>query len=97
MFHKRIKPNMFRPKSEGEDRGAKRRTVINEGPKAMSYMKGDLLTKTRNLVKGLAKTEPLWLKAMEKFVSFFLFFNPLILLFQPFVSLCVLSILIFSS
>lgn len=32
----------------------------------MSYMKGDLLTKTRNLVKGLAKTEPLWLKAMEK-------------------------------
>ncbi|KAJ8447490.1 hypothetical protein Cgig2_019484 [Carnegiea gigantea] len=57
---------MFRPKSEGDDRGAKRRTLINEGPKAMSYMKGDLLTKTRNLVKGLAKTEPLWLKAMEK-------------------------------
>lgn len=32
----------------------------------MSYMKGDLLTKTRKLVKGLAKTEPLWLKPMEK-------------------------------
>ncbi|GFP88516.1 putative pentatricopeptide repeat-containing protein at3g15130 [Phtheirospermum japonicum] len=32
----------------------------------MSYMKGDLLTKTRKLVKGFAKAEPLWLKAMEK-------------------------------
>ncbi|KAL3511101.1 hypothetical protein ACH5RR_030502 [Cinchona calisaya] len=32
----------------------------------MSFMKGDLLTKTRKLVKGLAKTEPLWLKAMEQ-------------------------------
>ncbi|KAL2903997.1 Fructose-1 6-bisphosphatase class 3 [Bienertia sinuspersici] len=32
----------------------------------MSYMKGDLLTKTRKLVKGLAKTEPRWLKPMEK-------------------------------
>ncbi|XP_021838158.1 uncharacterized protein [Spinacia oleracea] len=32
----------------------------------MSYMKGDLLTKTRKLVKGLAKTEPLWLKPMLK-------------------------------
>lgn len=33
---------------------------------AMSFMKGDLLTKTRKLVKGLAKAEPLWLKAMEQ-------------------------------
>ncbi|XP_027152535.1 uncharacterized protein LOC113752642 [Coffea eugenioides] len=32
----------------------------------MSFMKGDLLTKTRKLVKGLAKVEPLWLKAMEQ-------------------------------
>ncbi|KAJ0027831.1 hypothetical protein Pint_35265 [Pistacia integerrima] len=32
----------------------------------MSYMKGDLLTKTRRLVKGLAKAEPVWLKAMEQ-------------------------------
>ncbi|KAK9707221.1 hypothetical protein RND81_07G180900 [Saponaria officinalis] len=32
----------------------------------MSYMKGDLLTKTTTLVKGLAKREPLWLKAMQK-------------------------------
>lgn len=32
---------------------------------AMSFMKGDLLTKTRKLVKGLAKSEPAWLKAME--------------------------------
>ncbi|KAI5669527.1 hypothetical protein M9H77_19380 [Catharanthus roseus] len=32
----------------------------------MSFMKGDLLTKTRRLVKGLAKAEPLWLKAMEQ-------------------------------
>ncbi|KAL6583640.1 hypothetical protein OROMI_002929 [Orobanche minor] len=32
----------------------------------MSYMRGDLLTKTRKLVKGFAKAEPLWLKAMEK-------------------------------
>ncbi|GAB4861849.1 hypothetical protein Ancab_037105 [Ancistrocladus abbreviatus] len=32
----------------------------------MSYMRGDLLTKTRKLVKGLAKAEPLWLKAMEQ-------------------------------
>ncbi|KAG9140144.1 hypothetical protein Leryth_015769 [Lithospermum erythrorhizon] len=32
----------------------------------MSFMKGDLLSKTRKLVKGLAKPEPLWLKAMEQ-------------------------------
>ncbi|KAF4350024.1 hypothetical protein F8388_017602 [Cannabis sativa] len=32
---------------------------------AMSFMKGDLLTKTRKLVKGLAIAEPRWLKAME--------------------------------
>lgn len=35
----------------------------------MSFMKGDLLTKTRKLVKGLAKAEPVWYKAMEQFVS----------------------------
>lgn len=34
----------------------------------MSFMKGNLLTKTRKLVKGLAKAEPTWLKAMEEFV-----------------------------
>ena len=38
----------------------------------MSYMKGDLLTRTGKLVKGLAKAEPSWLKAMERFVSLFL-------------------------
>uniref|UniRef100_A0A2P2MUU0 Small ribosomal subunit protein mS23 n=1 Tax=Rhizophora mucronata TaxID=61149 RepID=A0A2P2MUU0_RHIMU len=32
----------------------------------MSYMKGDLLSRTRKLVKGLAKAEPVWLKAMER-------------------------------
>ncbi|XP_047314719.1 uncharacterized protein LOC124918715 [Impatiens glandulifera] len=32
----------------------------------MSFMRGDLLTKTRKLVKGLAKAEPAWLKAMEQ-------------------------------
>ncbi|KAG7032230.1 hypothetical protein SDJN02_06273 [Cucurbita argyrosperma subsp. argyrosperma] len=32
----------------------------------MSFMKGDLLTRTRKLVKGLAKAEPIWLKAMEQ-------------------------------
>uniref|UniRef100_A0ACD5YIQ8 Uncharacterized protein n=1 Tax=Avena sativa TaxID=4498 RepID=A0ACD5YIQ8_AVESA len=32
----------------------------------MSYMRGDLLTKTRKLVKGLAKPAPTWLKAMEQ-------------------------------
>ncbi|KAH7570064.1 hypothetical protein ACOSP7_017990 [Xanthoceras sorbifolium] len=32
----------------------------------MSCMRGDLLTKTRKLVKGLAKAEPVWLKAMEQ-------------------------------
>ncbi|KAL2551225.1 hypothetical protein Fot_04844 [Forsythia ovata] len=32
----------------------------------MSFMRGDLLSKTRKLVKGLAKSEPVWLKAMEK-------------------------------
>ena len=36
---------------------------------AMSFMKGDLLTKTKKLVKGLAKVEPLWLKAMEQWVK----------------------------
>jgi hypothetical protein len=34
----------------------------------MSYMRGDLLTKTRKLVKGLAKPAPRWLKAMEESV-----------------------------
>ncbi|KAI9085426.1 hypothetical protein K1719_032587 [Acacia pycnantha] len=32
----------------------------------MSFMKGDLFCRTRKLVKGLAQTEPLWLKAMEQ-------------------------------
>ncbi|MCD7462007.1 hypothetical protein HAX54_047574 [Datura stramonium] len=32
----------------------------------MSFMKGDLLRRTRRLVKGLAKAEPVWLKAMEQ-------------------------------
>ncbi|KAK3042377.1 hypothetical protein RJ639_002423, partial [Escallonia herrerae] len=32
----------------------------------MSFMKGDLLTRTRKLVKGLAMAEPVWLKAMEQ-------------------------------
>ncbi|KAG1330812.1 hypothetical protein COCNU_02G007800 [Cocos nucifera] len=32
----------------------------------MSYMRGDLLTRTRKLVKGLAKPTPVWLKAMEQ-------------------------------
>ncbi|XP_058080820.1 uncharacterized protein LOC131228987 [Magnolia sinica] len=32
----------------------------------MSFMRGDLLTKTRKLVNGLAKAKPLWLKAMEE-------------------------------
>ncbi|ONK75425.1 uncharacterized protein A4U43_C03F16710 [Asparagus officinalis] len=32
----------------------------------MSYMRGDLLTKTRKLVKGLAKPTPKWLKPMEQ-------------------------------
>ncbi|CAN0864854.1 hypothetical protein LINGRAHAP2_LOCUS9057 [Linum grandiflorum] len=32
----------------------------------MSFMKGDLLSRTRRLVKGMAKAEPVWLKAMEK-------------------------------
>ncbi|KAI3873016.1 hypothetical protein MKW92_028849 [Papaver armeniacum] len=35
----------------------------------MSFMKGDLLTKTRKLVKGLMKAKPLWLKAMEEYKS----------------------------
>lgn len=32
----------------------------------MSFMKGDLLSRSRKLVKGLAKAEPVWLKAMEQ-------------------------------
>ncbi|XP_010258285.1 PREDICTED: uncharacterized protein LOC104598083 [Nelumbo nucifera] len=32
----------------------------------MSFMRGDLLTRTRKLVKGLAKAKPIWLKAMEE-------------------------------
>ncbi|CAN1813879.1 hypothetical protein LINPERHAP1_LOCUS26988 [Linum perenne] len=32
----------------------------------MSFMKGDLLSRTRRLVKGMAKAEPVWLKAMEQ-------------------------------
>ena len=34
----------------------------------MSYMRGDLLTKMRKMVKGLARPEPRWLKAMEESV-----------------------------
>lgn len=34
----------------------------------MSLTRGDLLTKTRKLVKGLAKAKPVWLKAMEEYV-----------------------------
>nr|DAD31315.1 TPA_asm: hypothetical protein HUJ06_010166 [Nelumbo nucifera] len=40
----------------------------------MSFMRGDLLTRTRKLVKGLAKAKPIWLKAMEEFVIHFLHF-----------------------
>ncbi|KAL9325160.1 hypothetical protein ACSQ67_005805 [Phaseolus vulgaris] len=32
----------------------------------MSFMRGDLLRRTRKVVKGLAKAEPVWLKAMEQ-------------------------------
>lgn len=32
----------------------------------MSFMRGNLLTKTTKLVKGQAKREPLWLKAMQQ-------------------------------
>ncbi|KAG9445168.1 hypothetical protein H6P81_016508 [Aristolochia fimbriata] len=32
----------------------------------MSFMHGDLFTKTRKLVKGLAIAKPVWLKAMEE-------------------------------
>ncbi|KAK9113483.1 hypothetical protein Syun_020280 [Stephania yunnanensis] len=32
----------------------------------MSFMKGDLFTKTRKLVKGLAIAKPTWFKAMEE-------------------------------
>ncbi|XP_039127261.1 aspartate, glycine, lysine and serine-rich protein [Dioscorea cayenensis subsp. rotundata] len=32
----------------------------------MSYMRGDLLTRMRKLVKGLARPTPAWLKAMEE-------------------------------
>lgn len=39
--------------------------------KAMSFTKGDLLTKTRKLVNGLAMAKPVWLKAMEKYVLCF--------------------------
>lgn len=35
----------------------------------MSFMKGDLLNRTRKLVKGLAMAEPRWLKAMEQLGS----------------------------
>ncbi|CAK9136307.1 unnamed protein product [Ilex paraguariensis] len=38
----------------------------NHRERAMSFMRGDLLTRTRKLVKGLAKSEPVWLKAMEQ-------------------------------
>ncbi|RZB73356.1 uncharacterized protein LOC114381866 [Glycine soja] len=32
----------------------------------MSFMRGDFLSRTRKLVKGLAKAQPAWLKAMEQ-------------------------------
>ncbi|RRT72294.1 hypothetical protein B296_00012607 [Ensete ventricosum] len=33
----------------------------------MSYMRGDLQSRTRKLVKGLAKPTPVWLKPMEEY------------------------------
>ncbi|XP_020960818.1 uncharacterized protein LOC107605344 isoform X2 [Arachis ipaensis] len=36
----------------------------------MSFMRGNLLSKTKKLVKGMAKAEPLWLKAMEEISAF---------------------------
>lgn len=45
--------------------------LILQKVEEMSFMKGDLLTKTRKLVKGLAKAEPVWLKAMEQYVNYF--------------------------
>ncbi|KAK8274221.1 hypothetical protein V6Z12_D10G059700 [Gossypium hirsutum] len=36
----------------------------------MSFVKGDLLTKTRKLVNGLAKPQPVWLKAMEQISAY---------------------------
>ncbi|KAH1261071.1 hypothetical protein GmHk_02G004028 [Glycine max] len=36
----------------------------------MSFMRGDFLSRTRKLVKGLAKAQPAWLKAMEQFHAF---------------------------
>lgn len=58
----------------------------------MSFMKGDLLSRTRKLVKGLAKAEPVWLKAMEQLVSysfyFALTFSELVFLFSILVFLC---------
>ncbi|XP_050237632.1 uncharacterized protein LOC126687215 [Mercurialis annua] len=35
----------------------------------MSFVRGDLLTKTRKLVKGLAKAEPAWLKPMQLVIA----------------------------
>ncbi|CAO2179680.1 unnamed protein product, partial [Urochloa humidicola] len=40
--------------------------VLGHGRGEMSYMRGDLLTKMRKLVKGLAKPAATWLKVMEK-------------------------------
>ncbi|KAK4763720.1 hypothetical protein SAY87_013158 [Trapa incisa] len=37
-----------------------------EEEKTMSFMRGDLLSRTGKLVKGMAKTEPAWLKAMKE-------------------------------
>ncbi|TYI59816.1 hypothetical protein E1A91_D10G062900v1 [Gossypium mustelinum] len=36
----------------------------------MSFVKGDLLTKTRKLVNGLAKPQSVWLKAMEQISAY---------------------------
>ncbi|RLM58064.1 uncharacterized protein C2845_PM18G14590 [Panicum miliaceum] len=46
--------------------GAASAAAVSHGRREMSYMRGDLLTKTRKLVKGLAKPAPTWLKAMEE-------------------------------
>ncbi|MCD7460075.1 hypothetical protein HAX54_042806 [Datura stramonium] len=36
----------------------------------MSFMKGDLLSRTSKLVKGFAKAEPVWLKSIELISGF---------------------------
>lgn len=55
--------------SNSKTQTSNREKAFQRRNKTMSFMRGDFLSRTRKLVKGLAKAQPAWLKAMEQLIS----------------------------